>query len=423
MSDHQIQPSAGPVAADIPQPATAMALAGNQAGDDRLWHIIVTRDRRFADAFRLGVLTTGIYCRPGCPARTPLRQNVRFFADAHAAEAAGFRACKRCAPQPQALGPEQRLVLAAMGAIDRRCEVPGATELASLLGVETRKLARAFGRVLGVAPADMLRGLKRNRFRAALKAGESVTEAVYTAGFGGPARVYDGGAAGLGMAPGRFAAGGGGETVSWRLFDCPHGRLLIAATDRGIAMIAIDPDDAALLRGLGADFPAARLVEADGGHALIGAAAEAVLAGLSQDGARLDDHGLPLDLRAGAFTLRVWEALRRLPAGQVTTYGALARALGNPGAARAVGRACATNKVALLVPCHRVVPEQGGFAGYRWGERVKRALLATEGATLPPDRATADRAATAAAGEPAASDGPDAPASGLRMATATGGHR
>lgn len=377
-------------------PADVLALAGDQAGDDRLWRIVADRDRRFADAFRLGVITTGIYCRPGCPARLPNRENVRFYPDAHAAEAAGFRACKRCAPQAQALGPEQKLVLSAMGAIDRREEVPGATELASLLGVETRRLARAFGRVLGVAPAEMLRGLKRRRFRAALKAGESVTEAVYTAGFGGPARVYDGGAAGLGMAPGRFAAGGAGEVVSWRIFDCPHGRLLIAATDRGIAMIAIDPDDAALLRGLAVDFPAGERVEAAVDHPLIGRAAEVVLDGLTRDAARLDDHGLPLDLRAGAFTLRVWEALRRLPAGTVTTYGALARALGNPGAARAVGRACATNKISLLVPCHRVLPEQGGFAGYRWGERVKRALLEAEHAEIHPDRATADAAARAA---------------------------
>lgn len=336
--------------------------------DDARWQAV--RDRERDDRFVFAVRTTSIYCRPGCPSRTPARRNVFAFRDAAAAADAGFRACKRCAPDDVSSDAD-RLRL-----IERACELLGAADAPALddvarsVGLSRFHFQRVFRGVTGVTPGEYLRARRAQRFRTGLAAGTSVTAAIQAAGYGSSSRPYDGAA--LGMTPTRYRAGGRGEHVTYALADCSLGRVLVATTERGVCAIELGDDDAAVLAALARHVPNAERARDD---AALRATVDAVVALVDDPAA---PFGLPLDVRGTAFQRRVWKALRAVRPGAPVTYGAIARAVGSPHAAQAVGAACAANRLAVAIPCHRAVRADGGPAGYRWGLERKRALLARE---------------------------------------------
>ena len=344
---------------------------------DPRWQRVLDRDGGADGAFVYGVTSTGIYCRPSCPARKPAPEKVRFFAVPEAAEQAGFRACKRCRPR-QAKAADARL-----DAVRRACraiEAAGATDggiptLARLgreTGLSPHHLQRLFKTFVGISPRKYGEALRVKRLKAGLKQGGAVAPALYDAGYGSSSRLYEKAPAHLGMTPASYARGGRGAEIAFATAASPLGRLLVAATEKGVCMVALGVNDGALERALRDDYPAAEIVR--GGGRLKGPLG-AVLDHLSRKLPHLD---LPLDVRATAFQWRVWECLRDIPKGETRSYKDIAAALGKPGAARAVGRACATNPVAVVIPCHRAVSADGGLAGYRWGIGRKKKLLARE---------------------------------------------
>jgi AraC family transcriptional regulator of adaptative response/methylated-DNA-[protein]-cysteine methyltransferase len=331
---------------------------------DAAWAAVAARDVRADGRFVFAVKTTRVYCRPSCPARRPLRANAEFYRDAAAAEKAGYRECRRCRPRSEG-GPaaEAEWAAAAKRLIDSHLEEPlRLSDVARELKISTSRLSRYFSRHQGVTPKRyaILRRLEafKNRSR---KSG--VTEAQYASGFGAPSRLYAAARSGLGMTPGAYARGGAGEVISYGFADSPVGRVLIASTPRGVCSVELGDSTRALEKNLKRRFPRATL----------------------RSGARVSLAALPraaLDLRGTAFQRAVWEALRRIPAGRTKTYAEVARDIGRPSAARAVARACATNEVALAIPCHRVVGAGGHLRGYRWGVARKRRLLELEGASV-----------------------------------------
>jgi AraC family transcriptional regulator of adaptative response/methylated-DNA-[protein]-cysteine methyltransferase len=333
---------------------------------DIAWTAFAARDRAHDGRFVVGVRTTGIYCRPSCPARRPARDGVTFHADPPAARAAGYRACRRCLPD--AAARDRVAVRQACDLIERADTPPSLAELAAAVGYAPHHFHRLFTRALGVTPAAWARGRRAERAGAALTEENSVTDAIYAAGYAAPSRFYDDGAARLGMRPASWAKGGAGETIRWVTADTSLGPLLVAATDRGLARVSFAEDGASLA----ARFP--RAVVEPGGEALAALAARVVAA--VEDPARA--AGLPLDLRGTAFQERVWAALRAIPPGETRSYAELAAAAGNPGAVRAAGSACGANPLAILVPCHRARRSDGGLGGFAWGLDLKRALLARE---------------------------------------------
>lgn len=339
---------------------------------------VEARDRAADGRFVFAVRTTGVYCRPSCPARRPKPQNVAFFDGPAAARAAGFRPCRRCHPDRAAAESPQSALLrraCALLAADGP-EAPSLAAVAAELGLSPAALSRLFRRELGVAPREWRAQRRRDRFKAALKDGQDVAAATYDAGYGSASRVYEDADAALGMTPATYRKGGAGATIAYAVADCVLGRLLVAATARGICAVFLGDSEAALRRALAADFPAATLVPDDA--ALRGriAAVLARLEGRKPTGLAAPD--LPLDIRATAFQWRVWRALTEIPAGQTRSYGEIAAAIGQPGAARAVGRACATNPLSIIVPCHRAVGGDGALTGYRWDVSRKRKLLTLE---------------------------------------------
>jgi len=362
------------------------------------WRRVLERDPTADGAFVYAVRTTGVYCRPSCPSRRPRRERVLFFASPEEAERAGFRPCRRCRPG-EAVSPWARLV----EAVCRRLAEDPALPLSALaegLGVRAERVRRAFRRVLGVSPREYRSALRQERFRTALRAGEGVASALYGAGYGSPSRVYGREGAPLGMTPARYRKGGEGLTVRYALAETWLGWLLVAVTERGVCAVRLGDGPEALREDLRREFPRARLEED-------GAGLEPVLSAVR---ARLEapppHPDLPLDLRATAFQARVWALLRSIPYGERWTYRQVAEALGQPGAVRAVARACASNPVALLVPCHRVVRSDGSPGGYRWGPERKEALLEEEArrASATPPGQDASR--------PSSPPGPPPPASG-----------
>jgi AraC family transcriptional regulator of adaptative response/methylated-DNA-[protein]-cysteine methyltransferase len=341
--------------------------------DDQRWEMLLARQ---GEGFLYGVATMGVYCRPGCPSPRPNRNNVRFFADAAAARAAGFRACRRCDPDGSRAGLAREVVAAACAQIGAAEGIPSLDALAERSGYSRFHFLRLFRQVTGLTPRRYADGVRTKRLQAALAQGERVADAVAGAGYGSESRVYEHPEL-LGMTPGAARRGGAGETIRTAFADCAFGRLLVGATDRGVCFIGFAEPDEALLADLRRRFPQAR-IEPDGGT--LAATVAAVVAFLAEPREALD---LPLDLRGTAFQLRVWEALRRIPLGETRTYAQLAAMLGAPRAVRAVARGCATNPVSLAVPCHRVVGSDGKLTGYRWGVERKRALLAREGANSP----------------------------------------
>ncbi len=331
------------------------------------WKQVVARDR--GAAFFYGVTTTGVFCRPGCASRLPLRKNVLFFASAEEARAAGFRPCKRCANAWVA--PLEKVRAYIEKHHDRPIRLE---ELARLAGSSPFTVQRNFKREMGVSPLGYQRALRASRLRGVLKKGSSVTQAVYEAGFGSPSRAYEGAA--LGMTPGRFARGGKGENIGWCSAQTEFGWVMAGATPRGLCWLSLAGSEQEAEADLRREFPAATLRRDPSLAVWIEAALASVAPSFSLD--RKQSGTKSLDLRGTIFQLRVWQALREIPRGETRTYSQLAQEMGEPKATRAVARACAMNRVALLVPCHRVIGADGSLTGYRWGIERKKALLKVE---------------------------------------------
>jgi AraC family transcriptional regulator of adaptative response/methylated-DNA-[protein]-cysteine methyltransferase len=320
------------------------------------------------------VRTTGVYCRPSCPSRPARRENVAFHDNCGAAEAAGFRACLRCKPEQPPLAERQAWAVAqACRLIEDSDAEPDLDSLARAAGMSRFHFHRVFKTHTGITPKAYATARRAERVKHALGAAASVTEALYQAGYNSSGRFYAGTNGMLGMTPTRFRAGGGGETVRFAVGACSLGAILVAATDKGICAILIGDEPEALVRDLQDRFPRAELVGADGDFertvALVVGFVEAPEIGLD----------LPLDVRGTAFQQRVWQALRAIPAGQTVSYAELAERVGLPAGARAVAGACAANAIAVAIPCHRVVRNDGAISGYRWGVERKQALLEREG--------------------------------------------
>lgn len=339
--------------------------------DDDRWEAVTRRDPLADGAFFYGVKTTGVFCRPSCASRQPRRENVAFFADAGGARAAGFRDCKRC--QPGGLPRELEIVNRACAALDadpqQRLTL---AQLSDAVHVSPFHLQRLFKRVVGVSPRQYQAAQRGAALRDALKSGADVTRATLDAGFNSPSRMYDSASAELGMAPSEYRRKGAGLTVRYASAPTSLGFVLVAATDKGICKIGFGDDAAFLVDELRGEFANAALLDDPERLAPFIAQIDAYLRGTRQD------FDLPLDIAATAFRQRVWDALRRIPYGQTRSYTEIAQAVGAPRAVRAVASACATNPVALAIPCHRVVQKGGALAGYRWGLPRKAALLDNE---------------------------------------------
>jgi AraC family transcriptional regulator of adaptative response/methylated-DNA-[protein]-cysteine methyltransferase len=354
--------TAGPVVGQI-----------NDQINTRRWQAVLDRDGALDGAFVFGVSSTGIFCRPSCPAKRPRRQNVSFFDHALQAEQAGYRACLRCRPKAVDGNPQSAMVRAICRYIEQHIE--DRLTLA-LLAKEFRRspfhLQRTFKSVLGVSPKAYIDACRLRQVKQNLQAGHSVTTALYAAGYGSSSRLYERTATQLGMTPEKYRRGAVAAVVRYTIGGSPLGRMLIAATDKGVCAIQFGDSDEQLQQGLMREFPFAIRRRDDAAMAQWRVNLTRLMEG------RETNSSLPLDIRATAFQRRVWEALQRIPRGETRSYSAVAKRIGMPNAARAVARACATNPVAVAIPCHRVVRQDGEFGGYRWGIDRKERLLALE---------------------------------------------
>lgn len=356
-------------------PSTSQAvLTADGFSQEQAWQQVQSRDAAADGRFVYAVETTGIFCRPSCPSRRPARQHVRFFTDADAAIAAGYRACRRC--QPAGVHAEAEMVRRLCGYLERhRDRMVTLQQLGRMANMSPFTIQRMFERVLGVSPRHYQIELRAARLREELAGGRSVTDATYEAGFSSSSRMYEGADARLGMLPERFRKGGAGETIGFLVVDSPLGKLMVAATGRGLCAVTLGENAAEMERELRQRFPAAHIQAAATDDPTLGMATSAVLSRMTEHPIALD---LPLDLRTTAFEQRVWRALQAIPRGETRSYSQVAAELGQPRAVRAVARACARNPLALVVPCHRVVGKSGALTGYRWGTERKRALLKLE---------------------------------------------
>jgi AraC family transcriptional regulator, regulatory protein of adaptative response / methylated-DNA-[protein]-cysteine methyltransferase len=337
---------------------------------ENAWQQVVGRDP--AATFFYAVTTTGVFCRPACSSRRPLRANVRFFRSADQAQSAGFRPCQRCRPTTIASSSPLDKVRAH---IEKHTDRPvRLEELGRITGLSPFTVQRLFKQAMGVSPLQYQKALRAGSLRKALKDGSSVTDAIYDAGFSSSSRAYEG--AQLGMTPARFAQGGKGEKIGWCSAHSPFGWVVVGSTERGLCWLSLAATRAEAEASLRAEFPAAELRHDPSLSSLVDTALQSVRDGsdLSVGRTQID----ALDLRGTVFQLRVWQALRQIPRGETRSYSEVARELGEPNATRAVARACATNRVALVVPCHRVVGASGTLTGYRWGVERKRQLLNAE---------------------------------------------
>jgi len=334
------------------------------------WQQVMARDARQDGRFVFAVRTTGVYCRPSCPSRRPRRDSVEFFADPTQAERAGYRACLRC--KPTEISSQALMVTRTRRLLDEAEGVLTLAELSKGVGVSAFHLQRLFKRATGLSPREYQSARRMQQVKHGLRKGDDVTTALYDAGFGSPSRLYEKTDPQLGMTPGTYRRGGHGVTVSYAIAPSPLGRILVAATPRGLCAVRFGDSAADLERELRAEFHAATLVRDE---LAMRAFIEPLLASLRGEGVTID---VPIDVRATAFQKRVWDALRRIPAGETRSYSDVAKEIGEPKAVRAVARACAGNPVAVAVPCHRVVRSDGELAGYRWGIARKRKLLEQE---------------------------------------------
>jgi AraC family transcriptional regulator, regulatory protein of adaptative response / methylated-DNA-[protein]-cysteine methyltransferase len=341
--------------------------------DDARWAAVVAHDASFDGQFFYSVETTGIYCRPSCPARRPKRENVRFHDTAPKAEAAGFRPCKRCRPGEASLAQKHAdKVAEACRLIEAADEAPKLDALARQIGLSPHHFHRIFKAALGVTPKDYATARRNKRVRAALGKSATVTQAIYDAGFSSNGRFYATSSEVLGMTPRQFRSGGIDREIKFTVGECSLGAILVAASGKGVCAILFGDEPEVLRTALKKQFPRARLIAGDQDFERLTAK---VVDFVENPGAGLD---LPLDIRGTAFQHRVWDALRRIPAGSTASYTEIAEAIGAPGSARAVARACASNPIAVAIPCHRVVRSDGSLSGYRGGVVRKRALLAKE---------------------------------------------
>lgn len=335
------------------------------------------RDDSMIGVFVYGVRTTGVFCRPGCAARRPLRRNVEFFDTCDDAMSSGYRACQRCQPEnSRAAGPAASSVVAVCRRLEQSDGNLDISVLASEVGYSERHLRRLFTRVIGVSIGTYQRSLRADHARRSLRAGDSVTSAIADSGFGSTRAFYEHGAARLGMPPARYRSGGLGEEIAFTTLQTPIGVVVAAQTSRGVCSVQLGHDVDALEAKLFAEFPHASLTRDD--QALRELAL--VLAGAIRG--ETNAATLPIDVAGTAFQVRVWEALRAIPSGRTVTYSQVADAIGAPRAVRAVGSACGANHVALVIPCHRVIRGDGSLGGYRWGIETKRSLLDAETASL-----------------------------------------
>jgi AraC family transcriptional regulator of adaptative response/methylated-DNA-[protein]-cysteine methyltransferase len=391
----QIEFAVSPQAAHMPASRSILASAastrtmapidsGSSHGHKRAWQQVLARDPNADGRFVYAVRSTKIYCRPTCPSRRPARAHVAFFPTAIAAESAGYRACKRCRPDRPAAPGDPHAAIVAEAA--RRLATDSAepvrlADLARELGIARLTLLRAFRRVFGVTPNEFVRAQRMDSFKKTLHPSannnKSITDAIYTAGFGSSSRLYETSAPSLGMTPRTLRAGGAGAEIRYTTAASPFGRVLVAATDVGICAIAFGPSDTELVADLRARFPRAKLRAAKRADGWL---RDAVAYIASQTTEHPLAAAFPLDLRATAFQHRVWKALQQIPRGKTCSYAEVARKLGRPKAVRAVGRAIASNPIAVVVPCHRVIGSDGSMTGYRWGIDRKQKLLTCEGA-------------------------------------------
>lgn len=337
----------------------------------RFWRAYTERDPRADGAFFLAVRSTRIYCRPSCPARRPLRRNVTFFRTREEAERHGYRPCLRCRPN-EISGPVALVQRAADLLAQSSEESFTLRQLASTLGATQSTLRRAFVQVTGLKPRELAEALRLKRFKALMRAGKSITDALYETGYGSSSRVYERSNSQLGMTPATYRKGGLGMKLGYTVAKSALGKVLVAATERGVSAVYLGDDESKLVAELREEYPRAE----------IAAASDKFERWVKEVLLRIEGRPphieLPLDLQATAFQRRVWKELQRIPRGRTRTYSQVARSLGQPKAVRAVARACATNPVSIVVPCHRVVREDGALAGYRWGLSRKEQLLASE---------------------------------------------
>ncbi len=352
----------------------AIRASDQSVNDDRAWRAVVQRDNQFDDAFVYAVRSTGVYCKPSCGSRQPLRTNVRFFATPDEAEAAGFRSCLRCRPRatsPVADPAIERARDFLDGHADRAVSLQ---ELASHVGLSASHLQRSFKRATGLSPKEYQDAKRVKQLKSRLRAGDSVSRATFEAGFGSSSRVYERADRELGMTPAAFRRGGRGVEIAYAITRVPLGRVLVATTERGVCAVELGTTNDEVVAALQRDFPQASIARGDDGHAeWITAVVDAV-----RNPGRTAGAAIPLDMQGTAFQRRVWKALREIPVGGRRSYADVAKAIGQPTASRAVARACATNRLAVIVPCHRVVRGDGGLSGYKWGTERKKRLLDEE---------------------------------------------
>ncbi|HEY6089299.1 MAG TPA: bifunctional DNA-binding transcriptional regulator/O6-methylguanine-DNA methyltransferase Ada [Gemmatimonadaceae bacterium] len=342
------------------------------------WESVLHRDPSADDRFLYGVATTGIYCRPSCPSRRPKRDNVSFFSSAEAAELAGFRACHRCRPNRSkpATGPVQR----AQNYIEQHIrnlsdERITLEVLGEQSGMSPFHLQRKFKAQLGLTPAQYIRARRRERLKGELKRGETVSRATFGAGYGSSSRVYGGSDARLGMTPATYRRGGAGSHIDYVIAKTSLGTLLVAATDRGVCSVTLGDDVSSLEASLEQEYPAATRTRLTAPSSTLGVWVAEIVAAVDGENARPD---VPIDVQASVFQWKVWRELQKIPFAETRSYSQIANAIGSAKAARAVATACANNRVAVVVPCHRVVRVDGGLGGYRWGLERKKLLLEKE---------------------------------------------
>ena len=351
-------------------------------GQDELWRAVIAKDSKFDGTFVFAVSSTKIYCRPSCPSRRPHRDRVSYFRLPEAAEQAGFRACRRCHPKRAAsIDPQVHMVQRACRYIETQDETSATlADLANHIGISPFHLQRVFKRVMGITPRQYADACRIGKFKTRVRESGSVAGAMYDAGFSSSSRLYARAPTELGMTPATYGRGGRGAVINYTIVPCPLGFLLVAATQRGVCAVKLGDCDSALAEGLTKEYPSAEIHRAD---STLNGPVDNLLNYLA---GKQPDLQLPLDIQATAFQWRVWENLRAIPYGETRSYGEVAKGMGRPTAVRAVARACATNPVALVIPCHRAIREDQSLGGYRWGLERKETLLEKESLVVLKDR-------------------------------------
>ena len=342
--------------------------------DEAQWQAVLAKDARCDGQFVFAVSSTGIYCRPSCPSRRPHRERVSFFPSPEGAELAGFRACRRCRPRDaRVIDPQIQMARQVCRIIEENEGEPVTlSALSEHLGVSSFHLQRTFKSIMGITPRRYAESCRVKRFKQSIRKGEAITSAIYDAGYGSSSRLYERASSQLGMTPATYGKGGRGAVINYAIVATTLGRLLVAATDKGVCSVKLGDSDVALKADLLQEFPAAEIRQDE---KPLRSSLKAIVEHLKSKSPHID---LPLDIQATAFQRQVWEQLRAIPYGETYSYGEVAKAIGQEKAVRAVARACAANPVALVIPCHRVIREDKSLGGYRWGLERKKKLLEAE---------------------------------------------